>query len=189
MLSVKGLLSTLVRIGSWKAIKILCVGNFIFKGKAMNNDDIISTLNDLIETSKDGEQGFKACVEDASDRHPQLKTMLADRQRGCAAAASELQDLVRAQGGDPATGSSVGGALHRGWLNVRTAITGKDDETVLNECERGEDVAVKSYRKALGKDLPANIRLVVERQYQGVLRNHDQIKALRDQVQVSISRN
>ncbi|MFZ6647389.1 PA2169 family four-helix-bundle protein [Undibacterium sp. TJN25] len=151
----------------------------------MDNDDIISTLNDLIETCKDGEEGFKTCVEDASDRHPQLKAMLADRQRGCAAAASELQDLVRAQGGDPETSSSVAGALHRSWVNIKTAITGKDDEAVLNECERGEDSAVRSYRKALEKDLPAHIRLVVERQYQGVLRNHDQIKTLRDQVRVN----
>ncbi|GGC76075.1 PA2169 family four-helix-bundle protein [Undibacterium terreum] len=148
----------------------------------MENDDIISTLNDLIETCKDGEEGFKTCVEDASDRHPQLKAMLVDRQRGCAAAASELQDLVRAQGGDPETSSSVAGALHRSWVNIKTAITGKDDEAVLNECERGEDSAVRSYRKALEKDLPAHIRLVVERQYQGVLHNHDQIKNLRDQV-------
>lgn len=51
---------------------------------------------------------------------------------------------------------------------------------MLNECERGEDVAKKSYKQALEKDLPADIRQVVERQYQGVLRNHDQIKALRD---------
>ncbi len=148
----------------------------------MDNDDIISTLNDLIETSKDGEKGFKVCAEDASGRHPQIKAMLAERGRECALAASELQELVRNQGGDPETSSSVSGALHRAWTNIRTAITGKDDETVLNECERGEDVAVKAYRKALEKDLPTHVRLVVERQYQGVLRNHELIKALRNQV-------
>jgi uncharacterized protein (TIGR02284 family) len=153
----------------------------------MNNDDIISTLNDLIETCKDGEEGFKTCVEDASDRHPQLKTMFADRQRSCAIAASELQELVRTEGGEPRIGSSVGSALHRSWLNIKTAITGKDDEAVLNECERGEDSAVHSYAKALEKDLPINIRMVVERQYQGVLQNHDRIKNLRDQIKVEAS--
>ena len=35
--------------------------------------------------------------------------------------------------------------------------------------------------KALQKALPADVRQVVERQYQGVLRNHDQVKMLRDQ--------
>ena len=151
----------------------------------MTNDDIISTLNDLIETCNDGEEGFKTCVEDASGRHPQLKAMFAVRQRSCALAASELKDLVRAQGGDPATGTTTGGALRRGWLNIKTSITGKSDEAVLNECEKGEDAAVHSYKKALSKDLPEHIRQVVDRQYQGVLRNHDEIKNLRDQVKIS----
>ena len=70
--------------------------------------------------------------------------------------------------------------MHRRWVDLKSMITGKDDEAILNECERGEDVAVKSYRKALEKDLPAEVRIVVERQYQGVQRNHDQVKALRD---------
>jgi uncharacterized protein (TIGR02284 family) len=150
----------------------------------MTNDDVISTLNDLIETCNDGELGFKICAEDASERHPELKTMFANRQYSCVQAASELKDLVRMAGGEPATGTTAGGALRRGWLNVKTSITGKSDEAVLNVCEKGEDAAVESYKKALLKDLPAHIRLVVERQYQGVLANHDEIKNLRDQVKV-----
>ena len=71
--------------------------------------------------------------------------------------------------------------MHRGWLNVKTAITGKSDVAVLEECERGEDIAKKSYSRALAQPLPDAIRAVVERQYQGVLRNHDQIKMLRDE--------
>ncbi len=149
----------------------------------MDNDDIISTLNDLIETSRDGEEGFRTCAEDANDRNPQLKAMLVARQQECSAAVQELENLVRAHGGDPAKHSSVAGSMHRAWVDVKTAITGKDDEAVLNECERGEDSAVKSYRDALKDNaLPADVRAVVERQYQGVLRNHDQIKALRDSV-------
>ncbi|HEY4317617.1 MAG TPA: PA2169 family four-helix-bundle protein [Herbaspirillum sp.] len=150
----------------------------------MTNDDVISVLNDLIQTSKDGEEGFRTCAEDASERDAQLKMMFQERSRSCAAAASELQELVRALGGDPTTHGSVGGSMHRQWLNIKSMITGKDDEAVLNECERGEDAALKSYREALQKDLPANIRMVVERQYQGVLANHDRVKALRDQVRV-----
>jgi uncharacterized protein (TIGR02284 family) len=153
----------------------------------MNNHDVISSLNDLIETCKDGEEGFKTCAEDASGRHPQLKAMLMDRVQSCATAANELQALVREQGGDPAKHGGAGGALHRSWLNVKTAITGKSDKAVLEECERGEDVAVRTYRKVLERDLPAAIRFVVERQYQGVLSNHNLIKNLRDQVKAGDS--
>jgi uncharacterized protein (TIGR02284 family) len=149
----------------------------------MNNDDIISTLNNLIETCKDGEEGFRTCAEDISD--PQIKNLFMNRAQACSSAASELQELVLSCGGDPETKSSVSGTMHRRWVDIKGAITGKDDESILNECERGEDVAVASYRKALGNELPPNIRSVVERQYNGVLRNHDQVKMLRDQVRTA----
>jgi uncharacterized protein (TIGR02284 family) len=87
---------------------------------------------------------------------------------------------VRGLGGDPETSSSVSGALHRGWVDLKSMITGKSEEAILNECERGEDVALKAYREALQKDLPSNVRSVLETQLQGVQRNHDQVKSLRD---------
>ena len=144
----------------------------------MDKSEVISTLNDLIETCKDGEEGFRTCAEDISNS--ELKSYFTNRAHRCATAAAELQDIVEEYGGSPETSSSLSGTLHRRWVDIKSAITGKDEESILNECERGEDVAVKSYRKALEKDLPAEVRLVVERQYQGVLRNHDQVKALRD---------
>jgi len=145
----------------------------------MDNDEVISTLNDLIETSKDGEEGFRSCAENASN--PQLKTFFSNRAQSCTQAVLELQGLVRAYGGSPESSSSLGGAVHRRWVDIKSMVTGKDDKAVLKECERGEDVAVASYRRALDKNLPIEVRSVVEKQYQGVLHNHDQVKALRDQ--------
>jgi uncharacterized protein (TIGR02284 family) len=144
----------------------------------MDNDDIISTLNDLIETSKDGEAGFRTCAEDIRD--PQLKKLFLNRAQSCATAAAELQQLVRTYGGDPETSGGLGGALHRRWVDIKSTISGHSDEAVLAECERGEDVAVRSYRNALEKSLPSEVRALVERQYQGVLKNHDMVKGLRE---------
>ena len=144
----------------------------------MDTKDTIAVLNDLIETSKDGEKGFLECAEDLRD--PQLKSTMNQRARECATAAAELQQLVRSLGGNPEDSTSMAADMHRRWVDLKAMITGKDDEAILNECERGEDVAVKSYRKALEQELPPQIRSVVERQYLGVQRNHDQVKALRD---------
>jgi uncharacterized protein (TIGR02284 family) len=153
----------------------------------MDKDEVISTLNDLITTSRDGEEGFHSAAKEIRDT--QFKSFLESRARACADAVRELQDLVRAYGGEPDSGSSLSGTLHRRWLDIKAAITGHDDHAILAECERGEDVAVKSYRNALDKVLPPDVRSVVESQYQGVLRNHDQVKALRDQMQVSRNLN
>ena len=139
----------------------------------------VSVLNDLIETSKDGEQGFLKAAEDATD--PELKTLFASRADGCARAVRELQERVVQLGGKPEHHGSVSGALHRGWVDVKSALSTRDNHAILAECERGEDVAKKRYRDALDKDLPADIRAVVELQFQGVIQNHDRVRDLRDQ--------
>ncbi|MFI8482833.1 PA2169 family four-helix-bundle protein [Pseudomonas sp. NPDC078700] len=143
-----------------------------------NSEQTIKTLNDLIETSKDGEAGFKACADDV--KRADLKQIFSARSLECGQAAAELQALVLQLGGDPEDSTSLGGDIHRRWVDLKSMVTGKDDTAILNECERGEDVAKKHYKEALEEDLPVNIRDVVLRQQQGVLRNHDQIKALRD---------
>src|SRR6202000_978489 len=88
----------------------------------------------------------------------------------CGAAAAELQAEVRKLGGDPETSTSVSGDLHRRWVDVKALFTGKGEEAVLNEAERGEDHAKKAYREALEKlakyETPMNLRDLVERQYQ-----------------------
>ncbi|MGH8614515.1 MAG: PA2169 family four-helix-bundle protein [Gammaproteobacteria bacterium] len=142
------------------------------------NDQIISTLNDLIETCKDGEEGFRTCAENVQDGI--LKGMLMERSQRCADSVKELQSEVRRLGGDPDTQGSVSGALHRGWLNVKSAITGKDEASVLAECERGEDVAIQRYQNALREHLPSDVRNLIERQYQGVMANHELVRGLRD---------
>ncbi len=149
----------------------------------MDQDDLISTLNNLVETSRDGEEGFRTSAEHAKDA--QLKSLFQNRADSCAAAVRELQEIVLANGGTPSEGSSVSGTLHRRWVDIKSMVTGRDDVAILNEVERGEDVAVASYKKALAQGLPSDVQVLVERQYQGTLRNHDQIKQLRNQLRAS----
>ena len=143
---------------------------------AMTNDDIIDTLNDLIETSKDGEEGFMTCAQDI--KNADLKAMFNTMARHCAEAAGELRAEVQRLGGKAERSGSLAGSAHRRWVDIKSAIMGKDDAAVLAECERGEDVAKSSYEKALKKDLPPNIRAMVERQFQGVVQHHDRVRAL-----------
>ena len=122
----------------------------------MNKDDVVSTLNELIGTCKDGEHGFKTCTEDFNN--PELKSTFSNRAQECAIGATELQQLVRNYGGEPETKSSMSATLHRSWMDLKSSITGKDELGVLEECERGEDIALKSYHNALEEDLPQDVR-------------------------------
>ena len=142
------------------------------------SDNITSILNDLVETSKDGEKGFRTAAEDI--KNAELQAMFLRRAQDCATGAADVQQLVVRLGGNPDEGGSVAGAVHRGWVNLKAAVSGRTDLAILEECERAEDVAKARYRKALEETLPEDIRVVVQRQYDGVMRNRDQIRDLRD---------
>jgi uncharacterized protein (TIGR02284 family) len=141
--------------------------------------DVIDVLKDLVECCKDGEYGFRECADQA--KRQDLKSMFLQRAEDCRRGAQELNQLLRECGHTTEEGGSALGAMHRGWVSIKSKLTAYDDKAVLEECERGEDNAKARYMKALQKNLPANVRSVVERQYQGVQRNHDQVKMMRDQ--------
>ncbi|MCE4536300.1 PA2169 family four-helix-bundle protein [Pelomonas sp. P7] len=149
----------------------------------MSNDDIVDTLNDLIETSKDGEHGFRASAEYLKD--PAIQQSFVRRAEECREAAAELQALVVRFGGKAEDSGTAVGAMHRGWVAVKGTLAGYTDKAILEETERGEDTALASYRKALEKPLPPDVRNVVERQFEGVKRNHSQVRTWRDQARAT----
>ena len=142
------------------------------------NEATISMLNGLIETCEDGFEGFKQAAEGVKSED--LKRTFFKYSEERAGFVADLQNLVRTLGGDPEDSGSTAGALHRGWINIKSAVTGQDDSAILNECERGEDSAKKEYQEAQKQDMPDYVRSSVEAQYAAVLAAHDNIRMLRD---------
>ena len=142
-----------------------------------DNDNVISVLNNLIETCKDGQNGFQTAAEGVT--RSDVKSLFYQYSQQRAQFAGELQDEVRRLGGDPTETGSVAATLHRGWIDIKSAVTGADENAVLAECERGEDSAVANYKDALAdQSLPADVRAIVERQYAQVQEAHDRIRNL-----------
>jgi len=144
----------------------------------MANEDVISTLNDLIETCKDGQDGFKTAAEGVE--RSDLKSTFYELGQQRSQFAGELQTLVRELGGDPENTGSTTAALHRGWINIKSIVTGKDDGSILDEAERGEDVAKKAYEKATQMTLPSNVSSVIQQQATQVKAAHDRVRDLRN---------
>jgi uncharacterized protein (TIGR02284 family) len=141
--------------------------------------EVISTINNLIETLKDGQEGFKQAAEGVKD--PQLKSLFNEYSLQRARFATELQNQARSLGEpEPETSSTAAGALHRAWINLKSAVTRGDDHAILAECERGEDSAVEQYKKAVDDNLSAQLREMVSRQYAEIKNAHDRIRNLRD---------
>ena len=149
----------------------------------MQNDNAISVLNNLIETCKDGELGFKTAADGL--KNPEVKAAFLDYSRERAAMARELQAEVRRLGGDPEKSGSMSGSMHRGWVDIKSAVTGRDDHSILAEAERGEDVAKGAYEKALTETLPGTAQTVVQQQAAKVRQAHDHVRDLRDRQKVT----
>jgi uncharacterized protein (TIGR02284 family) len=130
----------------------------------------------LIETCEDGIHGFQTASE--AVENPSAKALFASRLPNIQRGLAELKAEVRRLGGDPDKSGTVAGALHRGWINLKSAVTGKNEEAIVMECERGEEHAAHVYEDALQKDLPMDTRAIVERQYRGVLENLERVRAL-----------
>lgn len=141
---------------------------------------VIETLLELVESCRDGDFGFTTCAEYTDS--PRLKTLFYQRAQQCRDAAVEIGDHLLQLGATPTNHGSARGALHRGWVAVRGTLSGHSEQAMLDECERAEDMALGAYRKALKQTLPQAIEELLRRQRDLVQRNHDEIKALRDEL-------
>lgn len=143
----------------------------------LDNNDVVAILNELIETSRDGEEGFRTAAENVEDAR--LKDFFMRRSQEVGESVRALQTMVLTLGGVPAEATSIGGTLHRRWMEIKTALTLNDTLAVLNETEAGESVAVAAYETALELELPIDIRTVLVRQLEGAKRNYSLVKQLR----------
>ena len=136
-------------------------------------------LNELVETLKDGQKGYADAMTDIEDTN--LKATFKKYAAQRAEYITEIEDQMFKLNltPDESAAGSVTGTVHRAWIDLKSALTSKDNKAVLDECERGEDYAKKAYQTALKvQDLPSNLKSVIEKQYQGVTEAYDNIKAL-----------
>lgn len=145
----------------------------------LSNTELRVVLNELIQTCRDGQEGFLTAAENIG--HDEAKQVLNEYSLQRAKFTGDLQAASHGLGDhNPENVSSISGTLHRGWMNLKTAVLGRDRHAILAECERGEDVALAEYHKVLQLELPADLRSTIQGQYAQLQTAHDRIKALRD---------
>lgn len=144
----------------------------------MENKDQISTLNSLIETTVDSVTGYEDSAKNVdNERFRQIFRERADERQEVV---QELRNEVRRLGGDPEESGSFLGKAHQRFEDLKAAITGRDEKSIVNEVERGEDYIKGKFESALESgDLGSEARQVVERCYQSVRAGHDQISQLK----------
>ena len=144
----------------------------------MDNNDQISTLNSLIGTTIDSVTGYEDSAQNIdNERFRQIFRERADERQKVV---QELRNEVRRLGGNPEESGSFMGKAHQRFEDLKAAITGRDEKSIINEVERGEDYIKGKFEAALeSANLGSEARQVVERCYQSVRAGHDQISQLK----------
>lgn len=147
---------------------------------ANHMSEVRSTLNDLIETCKDSQEGFHDAAEKLKD--PEVHSLFLRFYLQRAEFAGKLQAEVTRLGGEPATSGTTTGAIHRGWIGLKTALAADTDHAIVEEADRGEDAAVKNYIEALHKDLPYDLKTMLSGQLHEIQQTHKTIRELLDKI-------
>lgn len=145
-------------------------------------EKLIGTINDLIRINHDRIVGYEKAIDELKDEDADLKVLFQKYITESRQYAQELTLEVSRLGGDAAEGTTNSGKIYRVWMDLKTAVTGKDRETILNNCEFGEDAAQKAYDMALNSDteLETPLRDLLVRQKATLKVGHDEVKKLRD---------
>lgn len=152
------------------------------------NDKAFRAINDLVETCKDGMKGYETAAENVDN--PQIKAELSRFSQQRAQFMNELESQAQRMGIRThqentleGMATDAAGAVHRGWINIKSAVTGHDSKAVLNECENGDAAALKTYEQALNENLPPTIKNVIEKQHSEILQAKNKISELKQRIQ------
>jgi|SRR3954454_11098190 uncharacterized protein (TIGR02284 family) len=142
------------------------------------HSDEVSTLNTLIATTIDSITGYEDSAKNIDNER--LREVFRQRADERQQVVQDLRAEVRRLGGEPEEGGSFLGKVHQRFEDLKAAITGRDEQAIINEVERGEDYIKGKFEAALNSEsLIGESRAVVERAYQSVRSGHDQISQLK----------
>lgn len=146
------------------------------------NEKVVGVLNDLIRINHDRVVGYEKAIDELKDGDLDLKTLFNRYINESRQYAQELTTEVSRLGGDPADGTTNSGKIYRVWMDLKAVVSGHDRQTVLNNCEFGEDAAQKAYDMALNSDVEfeTSLRDLIVRQKAALKVGHDEVKRLRD---------
>ena len=143
-----------------------------------DRQDEIATLNTLIATTIDSITGYEDAASNSDGGR--FAEIFRDRANERQQVVEELRSEVRRLGGNPEDDGSFMGKTHQRFLDLKAAVTGRDDKAIINEVERGEDYIKAKFEAALNDGpLDGDSRAVVERCFQSVREGHDQMSQLK----------
>ncbi len=147
----------------------------------MTREDEIDQLNELIQVSKDAEQGYRTAADNV--KNSELETVFRGYAKQRAGFVQELEAEFKRLGGEASDSGTVSAALHRGWMDLKSALSGGDAGGMIAACESGEARAEATYARAASTDISGKGRSLVEKQWQQIKEAHTRMHRLKDEME------
>lgn len=146
------------------------------------NTQLVEALDDLVKINHDRVKGYDTASQDIEKYDIDLKLVFSKMASQSRENITELNQTITKLGGKSDNDSSLSGAIHRAWIDVKALFTGNDRIAILNSCEFGEDAILKSYDAALASstEIDAETRQIITSQRSSLKTSHDAIKKYRD---------
>jgi uncharacterized protein (TIGR02284 family) len=149
----------------------------------MTKEEQLQHLHDLIAVAKDSELGYRTAAEHVDDPH--LAGIFSQYATQRAGFVEDLTaEAARITGELPSESGSVMGAVFRGWMNLKSALTGGGAEAIVAACETGEDSAQAAYERVVNMDVSGKMRSLVEAQWNKIKEAHQRMLHLKEQLLV-----
>lgn len=113
------------------------------------SEKMSNKLNDLLTKNYDAEAGYKLAHDNVEDSA--LKEYFNRRAKERYDFGHQLKNEIASYGEMPDKGTSLKGDLHRAWMNVKSTVSGNDEEAILEETIRGEKAAIEEYKDVLNE--------------------------------------
>jgi uncharacterized protein (TIGR02284 family) len=144
-----------------------------------HTENIVEALTNLAQSNRDSEEGYSEAAESVRDSDSELHTLLHKNAQQRARFAGELEQEVRTYGGEYPIEGTLGGTLRKGWLNLRSALSGGDASAILDECINSDEGALEDYRDTLQQDLPDYLKEMIRQQHDEIMETVQHLRALK----------
>ena len=146
----------------------------------MINEETIGLLNELTHVSKSGELGYRTAAADV--RNSQLQSVFSEYAKQRGTCVHQLQSEVERLGGVAVDSGTITAAVHRGWIDLKAALSGGDGGAIIAACETGEDYTLAAFERAVNAGITGETLAIVEKQCGKIKEAHTRLVRLKSEI-------
>ena len=142
----------------------------------MTNDETLHLLQHLAAINKDAEAALRTAAENV--KNSEIESLFIGHPKKHAKIPADLQPEIERLGGKPSESGTVGGAIERGWMDLKSALTGNSAAAMIASCENGELHAEVAYSDATKVHPTGTTRKLIEKHHEQILGFHKRLVRL-----------